>query len=429
MERSPIFSAKQHDRPIGYIEGNAAFDLSGRLCANYSGKSGNLRALDTGRIVGYISLRGIFVGAFWLADELFPNHHDELIQQGGPRSGPGFVVGVEVFRQPAVDKPYTVDGIRESLRLPSGPSELASKLSSRSDDDAAQWEVVQRERHSNDHDPVIVNETFGQQNSDEVRSSPIAGETPSGNASIQGDFAAGLFYKTDDDATQEERYLNDRRSDVPREIFAQQDTLDVYPIRDADEAPSRRPPEQGEAAARPFSKSDEDAQQETIRQERYSRGPAPVVADEIFGQCEVEDLYPVGGIGATSSPPPSEQDEPAAHTIVHGELSTHDPTKDFFEVDLARAVGTVRNELGKVGYLYGPRLAARDMPDPTKDFFSVDVERAVGRVPNDLGKTGYASDPEPVVAGEIPDPAQDFFSVDVKRAVGMVRSELEKGSR
>ena len=48
LERSPIFSAAQNNQRIGYIEGDAAFDLLGRRRANYSAKSGNLRALDSG---------------------------------------------------------------------------------------------------------------------------------------------------------------------------------------------------------------------------------------------------------------------------------------------------------------------------------------------------------------------------------------------
>jgi hypothetical protein len=75
-ERSPIFSTKG-DRPqIGYIEGNEAFDLFGRQRCSYSAATGNLCDFDSGKIVGHVSLEGNFVGASWIADELFGQRHD-----------------------------------------------------------------------------------------------------------------------------------------------------------------------------------------------------------------------------------------------------------------------------------------------------------------------------------------------------------------
>ena len=70
-ERFPIFTAKGDGRQIGYIEGNEAFDLLGRRRCSYNENSGNL-CDDTGQIVGHVSLKGKFVGASWIADELFP---------------------------------------------------------------------------------------------------------------------------------------------------------------------------------------------------------------------------------------------------------------------------------------------------------------------------------------------------------------------
>ena len=71
-ERSPIFSAKTDNQKIGYVEGNDAFDLLGNRRCNYSLNTGNLLELDSGKIVGHVSLAGYFVGASWIANELFP---------------------------------------------------------------------------------------------------------------------------------------------------------------------------------------------------------------------------------------------------------------------------------------------------------------------------------------------------------------------
>lgn len=68
-ERRLIFNAKGFQ--LGYLEGNAVFDLSGRQRCNYTGATGNLGDLDSGKILGHISLDGTFVGASWVSDDLF----------------------------------------------------------------------------------------------------------------------------------------------------------------------------------------------------------------------------------------------------------------------------------------------------------------------------------------------------------------------
>jgi hypothetical protein len=73
-ERRPIFVNKGSRRQIGYIEDNKAFDLSGRRRCSYNAESGNLCDFDTGKLVGHVSLAGFFVGASWIADELFGQH-------------------------------------------------------------------------------------------------------------------------------------------------------------------------------------------------------------------------------------------------------------------------------------------------------------------------------------------------------------------
>lgn len=70
-ERKPIFLNKRTLPQIGYIEDNEAFDLSGSRRCIYHAESGNLCDFDTGKIVGHVSLQGFFLGASWIADELF----------------------------------------------------------------------------------------------------------------------------------------------------------------------------------------------------------------------------------------------------------------------------------------------------------------------------------------------------------------------
>jgi hypothetical protein len=68
-DRNLIFNAK--GAQIGYIEGERAFDLTGRERCNYTPATGNLSELHGKKIVGHISLDGIFVGLAWISDQLF----------------------------------------------------------------------------------------------------------------------------------------------------------------------------------------------------------------------------------------------------------------------------------------------------------------------------------------------------------------------
>jgi hypothetical protein len=61
VERSPIFG--KDSTQIGYVQGGAAFDLSGRKRCNYSKETGNLFD-DSRKTVGHVSLAGKFVGVF-----------------------------------------------------------------------------------------------------------------------------------------------------------------------------------------------------------------------------------------------------------------------------------------------------------------------------------------------------------------------------
>jgi hypothetical protein len=77
-ERSSIFSARGDGEPIGYIEGNEVFNVSGQRRCRYDRQTGNLRDLRNGEIVGHVSLEGRFVGESWRADKLFRKFDDDI---------------------------------------------------------------------------------------------------------------------------------------------------------------------------------------------------------------------------------------------------------------------------------------------------------------------------------------------------------------
>ena len=66
-ERKAILRTKDGWSQIGYVEGNEAFDLSGTMRCNYDPVSGNLLNAQTGKVVGHVSLKGVFVGASWIS--------------------------------------------------------------------------------------------------------------------------------------------------------------------------------------------------------------------------------------------------------------------------------------------------------------------------------------------------------------------------
>ena len=69
--RSSIFSGKNIEQEIGYIEGGQAFDLFERPRATYDRDTGLLRDPNTLAIIGYITLKSTFVGSSRIAEELF----------------------------------------------------------------------------------------------------------------------------------------------------------------------------------------------------------------------------------------------------------------------------------------------------------------------------------------------------------------------
>ena len=70
-KHNPIFSTKGGHHQIGYIEGNEAFDLFGEKRCHYSAATGNLCDLNSGKIIGHVTLQGKFVGLSWIAVQPF----------------------------------------------------------------------------------------------------------------------------------------------------------------------------------------------------------------------------------------------------------------------------------------------------------------------------------------------------------------------
>ena len=97
-ERSPIFSPKEDGHQIGYVEGDGAFDLSGKQRCNYSENTGNLRDSKSGKIVGHVSLEGKFVGLSSASDELFlkPVRYIGSEIQNYPNESSNQVVAIQV---------------------------------------------------------------------------------------------------------------------------------------------------------------------------------------------------------------------------------------------------------------------------------------------------------------------------------------------
>jgi hypothetical protein len=148
VERSPIFG--KDSTQIGYVQGGAAFDLSGRKRCNYSKETGNLFD-DSRKTVGHVSLAGKFVGVFSIADKLFPKFDSEQME------------------------------LRDVGRTPSQPVSEASQVAAYTDlaaaSNAPDWPAA-----------IQPNDEIGRRAADAKR--PRIGETPSQPMSEAGQVVA-----------------------------------------------------------------------------------------------------------------------------------------------------------------------------------------------------------------------------------------------
>jgi hypothetical protein len=111
-DRRSIFGPKGTRAQIGYVEANEAFDLSGRIRCNYNAETGNLHDTNSGRIVGHVSLDGKFVGASWLAQELF-----------GQREGSKADADANIAEMPDASSPNPVSSSSEGEPAATGAPE------------------------------------------------------------------------------------------------------------------------------------------------------------------------------------------------------------------------------------------------------------------------------------------------------------------
>ena len=119
-ERKPIFVNKGSLTQIAYIDGNEAFDLSGIRRCIYNAETGNLYEFDTEKIIGHVSLQGIFVGASWIATELFGQH---AAGKGDLPNAPEIPPpSSSEERMPATASGYTADD--NDIAAPGAPEEL-----------------------------------------------------------------------------------------------------------------------------------------------------------------------------------------------------------------------------------------------------------------------------------------------------------------
>jgi hypothetical protein len=128
-ERRLIFNAKGFQ--LGYVEGNAVFDLNGRRRCSYTGATGNLGDFDSGKILGHISLDGTFVGASWLSDDLFGKPRgearpDRLVKVQGAHNRKVQRARSRVERAPT-QRPEDLQGTPGSMTPSPAESEMLSR--------------------------------------------------------------------------------------------------------------------------------------------------------------------------------------------------------------------------------------------------------------------------------------------------------------
>jgi len=386
-ERSPILSAKNDGRQIGYIEGNEVFDLLGRRRASSNGRTGNLCALDSGKIIGHVSLQGKFVGMSWIADELFSisdgDTHKEAVRREGFLHGPG--VAGDIFKPRDAEAASVVHGNGEPPRPSSSErDEPTAELPSKSDGNRAAG---------------FLNGPGGSRDAKAAPAVRSVGEAPSPPPpSEQYEPTADLSSKSGGDTYQNilraAGFLNG--PGVAAESFEPRDVEAPHAVRSIGETSSPPASEQGEPAAELFSKSwmatltrkavrkegylngpglvvagellgqrDAEAAYGDGRGERSLNGPSLTVVDEIFGRRDVEAAYADNSSGQTPSPPPpSKQDEPAADLSSKFDDNTHQ--------DIGRRGGS----------LNGPSLTVADEIIEPRDAEAAYADRGSGETPS-----------------------------------------------
>jgi len=164
---------------------------------------------------------------------------------------------------------------------------------------------------------------------------------------------------THKDAVRREGYL--QGLGVAGDIFKPRDAEAASVVHGNGEPPRPSPSERDEPTAELSSKSDGNTYRDILRAAGFLNGPG--LADESFEPRDAKAAHAVRSIGETSSPPESEQGEPAAELF----------SKSWMAILTRKAVR-------KEGYLNGPGLVVAD-----EAFAQPDAEEAhavsVGETP------------------------------------------------
>jgi hypothetical protein len=370
-KRSPILSAKNDGRQIGYIEGNEVFDLLGRRRASSNGRTGNLCALDSGKIIGHVSLQGNFVGVSWIADELFSisdgDTHKDAVRREGYLQGLG--VAGDIFKPRDAEAASVVHGNGEPPR-PSPPErdEPTAELSSKSDGNTYR-DILRAAGFLNG--PGLADESFEPRDAKAAHAVRSIGETSSPPESEQGEPAAELVSKSwmailTRKAVRKEGYLNGPGLVVADEAFAQPDAEEAHAVS-VGETPRPSSSEQGDLTAELSSKSDGNTYQDILRAAGFLSGPG--VAGEIFGQRDVEAAYVDHSIGEMPSLPPSQQGEPAAELFSKSDDITHQQTLRGEDTRNGPSLAVAGESFGDVEAAYAdPSIGEIPSPPPSEQY-------------------------------------------------------------
>jgi hypothetical protein len=204
-ECRPIYGIKRANQKIGYIEGDRAFDLFARPCASYDHATGLLRNLNTQMIVGYVSLKGSFVGPSLAAEELFP----APLQNEGEPLDDTFLIRERV---PIDDGASQGEREPQGKQLQSEPENLTppSLQDERASSDRPAVQVPEPHQHSLRSgraplsEPDVEDERFLNESSSQAESEPQAegslpGEPEPLSTPLEGAASAALSESREDD--------------------------------------------------------------------------------------------------------------------------------------------------------------------------------------------------------------------------------------
>jgi hypothetical protein len=466
-ERRPIFSTKHTGQKIGYIEGHQAFDLLARPCANYDHATGLLRNLKTQMIVGYVSLKGSFVGSSSVAEEMFPASS----QNGGEPLDDTFSSSEhEPFDNGSSqgERELQVQSEPVNLTRPSLQDERASS------DPPGLRDVPEQHQHSlrggwgalsepdvADERPLDGSSLQGER--EQTSGSSLQGEPePRAEGSSQGESEslatplegaalAALSGSREDDRERSSRAVDPKDSSALRGVDTFMVHLAEYlrspgaaetasELSNHDES---KPGDTQNASAQNESSSVAIPEprsingQESLQTEPASdddvaaapanlRGATPIVPSP--ARCTQDAGRPVSFLETDAK---TDQDNSQNDRCEHGppfaaneDRSDRDVEREQIasdlnplDVELDSALDAVKNELKDK-----QRLIARQVPDLAKDsLVSTDIDILVEVVTDEFGKGEH---PGALEAGAEPDPRKQM-----ENALGTVLLELEKRSR